>query len=270
MSIASIMVSVDSGRASAHRVRLAADLADRFEAALTGIAARRIPGPGPADNIEAAQAAYDEERAKLAAELDQAKEIFDHNVAPAARTGWRQAEAGAEAFLVQQARGADLVVVGRNPAEGGAREMAADPGTVLMEVGRPVLVAPPGLERLKAARIVVAWKDAPESRRAVTAALPFVARADQVFVVSAGADARFEGAEEVSELLARHGAHVTTHFLDAAAGAIAEEILRFANRQDADLVVMGGYGRSRLHEWLFGGVTRDILQVSPFCCLMSH
>lgn len=270
MSIASIMVSLDLGPSAASRVRLAADLAGRFEATLTGVAARRIPGLGPVEDVKSAQAAYDKERSKLAAEFERIKEVFTRNVGPEVRMGWREAEGGAEAFLIQQARGADLAILGRSLSEEGRGAMAADPGAVLMEVGRPVLVVPPDLDHLKAARIVIAWKDAPEARRAVTAALPFVTHADQVYVVSAGADAPFEGAEEVSEFLARHGAHVTPHFLDVRAGKIADEIQRFASYQDADLVVMGGYGHSRLREWLFGGVTRDILRVSPLCCLMSH
>jgi nucleotide-binding universal stress UspA family protein len=110
----------------------------------------------------------------------------------------------------------------------------------------------------------------PEARRAVSAALPFIGRADQVFVAAAGSDARFEGAEEVSELLCRHGAHITMNLLDAPGGAVADAVLRFAKREEADLIVMGGYGHSRLREWLFGGVTRDILRASPLCCLMSH
>lgn len=270
MSIANIMVSLDLGRMAAERVRVAAGLAKRFEATLVGVAARKAEVPGPVGDIEAAQAAYDEEMAKLADELGQAKTVFTRNAGGAPRTGWRQAEAPPETFLVRQARGADLVVVGRDPHEDGAATMAAAPGAVLMQVGRPVLVVPPGLRSLEAARIVVAWKDGSEARRAVTAALPFIARADQVFVASAGSDARFEGAEDVSELLARHGAHVTTHLLNAPAPEIADEILRFANRQDADLVVMGGYGHTRLREWLLGGVTRDMLRISPLCCLMSH
>ena len=51
---------------------------------------------------------------------------------------------------------------------------------------------------------------------------------------------------------------------------VAEEILRFAKRQDADLIVMGGYGHSRMREWLLGGVTRTMLRRSFLCCLMSH
>lgn len=270
MSIASIMVSVDPGGAAAGRVRLAANLAARFEATLTGVAARKLPAPGPAADMVAAQASYDEERARLAEDLARAKDIFEGSIDRDIRTGWRGAEAGAEAFLVRHARGADLVIVGRDARREGGGEMVADPGSVLMEAGRPVLVVPPGLDRLAAARIVVAWKDTPEARRAVSAALPFICGADQVYVVAAGSDARFEGAEEVSDLLARHGAHVTTHLLNAPAGDIADEILRFARRQDADLVVMGGYGHSRMREWLFGGVTRDILRDASLCCLLSH
>ncbi|UHC17590.1 universal stress protein [Methylobacterium currus] len=270
MSIASIMVSLDLGRSAADRVRLAADLAGRFEAGLTGLAARTIDAPAPVGDIVTAQETYAKDRAALVDALARAQDVFERNGGAALRREWRQAEADPEAYLIQQARGADLVVLGRDPRQDGADAMGAAPGAVLMEVGRPVLVVPPGVDRLKAARIVVAWKDGPEARRAVTAALPFIALADQVFVVSAGREARLEGAEEVSDFLARHGVHVTTHRLDAAAGDIADAIIRFAGRHDADLVVMGAYGHSRLREWLLGGMTRSILQTSPLCCLMSH
>jgi len=271
MSTASLMVAVDTGEAAARRVRLAADLARRFEAALTGVASRKLPSPGPAPDLAAAQASYEAERAKLADELARARDMFQAAAAGGdIRTGWRQAEEGPEAFLVRQARGVDLVVVGRDDPRAERDAMTPDPGAVLMEAGRPVLVVPPDVEHLGAARIVIAWKDGPEARRAVSAALPFVARADKVFVAAAGGEARFEGAEEVSDLLCRHGAHVTTNLLDAPSGDVADAILRFARREDADLIVMGGYGHSRFREWLFGGVTRDMLRTSPFCCLMSH
>ncbi|MGF3021717.1 universal stress protein [Methylobacterium aquaticum] len=270
MSIASIMVSLDLGRSAADRVRLAADLAVRFEAGLTGLAARTIDAPAPVGDIVAAQDVYAWDRRALIDELAQARVVFARNAGTALRTDWRQGEAGAEAFLVRQALAADLVVVGRDPQGDGAGALGAAPGPVLMEVGRPVLAVPPRTDRLAAARIVVAWKDAPEARRAVTAALPFITRADQVFVVSVGSEARLEGAGEVADHLARHGAHVTAHPLTGPTRDVAGEILRFAAQQDADLVVMGGYGHSRLREWLLGGVTRDILDDAPLCCLMCH
>lgn len=270
MSIASIMVSLDLGEAASTRVRVAASLAERFQATLTGIAAGKVAVPALFGDIAVEQSVYDEDNARLCAELASAKAVFERGADRAPRTGWRQADALPEAFLVSQARGADLIIVGRGPGGGVADRFAAAPDAVLMQAGRPILLVPPDVARLKAARIVVAWKDCMEARRAVTAALPFVDSADQVFVVSGGSDARLQGAEDVAELLARHGAHVTTHLINAATGDIADEILRFANHQDADLIVMGGYGHSQLRERLLGGMTRDMLRRSPLCCLMAH
>ncbi|GEP07233.1 universal stress protein [Methylobacterium oxalidis] len=268
MSIASIMVSLDLGARAAERVRLAAGLASRFGATLTGIAARKMPNPGPGEDLKTIQAAYKEEQTKLEKDLKRCREVFEQSCGAEIRTAWHQAEADATSFLVRQALAADLVIVGRE-TDNDTGTLAALPGPVLMEVGRPVLVAP-GTDHLRAERIVVAWKDAPEARRAVSAALPLIRRAKQVFVVSAGEEARFTGAEQVCGFLNLHGAQATTHLLTATSREVADEILRFTTREDADLVVMGGYGHSRLREWLFGGVTRDVLQTSPVCCLMSH
>jgi nucleotide-binding universal stress UspA family protein len=263
------MVSLDLRAEAAARVRLSAGLARRFEATLIGVAARKIPNPGPGDDLASIEAAYKEEQAKLGDDLMGCRSIFEQNCGTEIRTQWLQAEADAASFLVRQAVAADIVVVGREKDDK-AGDTAASPAAVLMEAGRPILMTPPGSDHLKAERIVVAWKDAPEARRAVSAALPFIRCAKQVYVVSAGEEARFAGAEQVVEFLSRHGAQVSTQLLNATSRDVAHEILRFTNRTDADLVVMGGYGRSRLREWLFGGVTRDFLQISPVCCLMSH
>ncbi|WP_018263605.1 universal stress protein [Methylobacterium sp. WSM2598] len=271
MSYASIVVSLDTGPETGDRVRLAADLARRFEATLTGVAARRVPAPAAVNDFRDAEAIFAREEARLREELAQVRAAFEREAGEGVPTAWCSAAAHALAVLVQQARSADLVVVGR-PGSGDADpgEMGVEPGPVLMEAGRPVLVVPPGIDRLRAARVVVAWKDRPEARRAVSGALPFITAADQVFVATAGAEARFEGAEDVAGHLARHGAHVTAHFLTCHARSAADEILRFAERQDADLVVMGAYGHSRLREWMFGGATHDALRTAPLCLLMSH
>ncbi|SEH92686.1 Nucleotide-binding universal stress protein, UspA family [Methylobacterium sp. 275MFSha3.1] len=269
MTIASILVSLDLSAAAAARVRLSTRLAKHFNAMLTGVAARKIPNPGPGHDLAEIQTTYNEEQAKLARDLERCRDLFEQNADADVLTSWLQAEANAADFLVRQALAADVVVVGRESEEG-IGEMSALPGAVLMEVGRPVLMTPPGSDDLRAERIVVAWKDAPEARRAVSAALPFLRRAKHVSVVSAGEEARSDGADRVAEFLARHGAQVSQHLLGANARNVADEILRFVDQADADLVVMGGYGRSRLREWLFGGVTRDFLKRSPVCCLMSH
>lgn len=271
MSIASIMTSVDLGPGAAERVRLAAGLAARFEATLTGIAARPFPAAGPIDRGVEIQAIADEGRARLADELRQVRSVFARGAGEGVRTAWQQGDGDPEGFLIRQSRGADLVMVSRRgPRDPDPGPFGVAPDRILMEAARPVLVVPPGLEHLRGARIVVAWKDTPEARRAVSAALPFIVQADQVFVATAGEGARFEGGQDVAELLARHGAHVTTHLLSAPPRETTDEILRFAARQDADLLVMGAYGHARLRQWLFGGATREILRMVPVCCLMSH
>ncbi|WP_322597457.1 MULTISPECIES: universal stress protein [unclassified Methylobacterium] len=187
------------------------------------------------------------------------------------RRSWRQAAMAATEHLVLRARGADLLVVGRpGPADGIAAD-AVRPDRVLMEAGRPVLVVPPGTEQLRAESIVLAWKDTPEARRAAAAALPFLRAAARVAVVSLGPAAAEEGADEVAELLARHGVEAAPAAEPVPEGLDeADGLLAFADRAGADLLVLGAYGRGRLREWVFGGVTRSVLQRSPLCCLMTH
>lgn len=270
MDYANILVSADLGDAAPDRIRLAAGLARRFEATLTGAAAHKVPAPILVRDIYDAVEQEERNKAEVLAILEQASALFERGAGDDIRTEWQAALAGPITHLIEQARAADLVVVGRRgPDDADPGPLGVPPGPVLMEAGRPVLVAPPRLVHLKAARIVVAWKDGSQARRAVAAALPFIRDADEVFVATVGSDPRHEGAEAVAGHLARHGAHATTHLLRAA-GNEGGEILDFVLRQDADLIVMGAYGHSRLREWVFGGVTRDVLDRSPVCCLMSH
>jgi len=270
MHCANILVSVDLDVPSPDRIRLAAGLAHHFEATLTGAAAHKVPVPFLVHDAYDARIHEKKNERRVSEILGQASEVFARNADDGIRTDWRSAFSEPVTHLVEQARAADLVVVGRrDPDDDNTANLGVAPGQVVMEAGRPVLIVPPHLEHLKAARIVVAWNDSAEARRAVTAALGFIRHADQVFVAATGDGARLAGAEDVTGYLAHHGASVTTHFLNTAVSD-GNEILRFAKAQDADLIVMGAYGHSRLREWTFGGVTREVLQTTPVCCLMSH
>lgn len=270
MGYANILVSVDLGEAAPNRIKLAAGLARRFEATLTGAAAESVPAPVLVRDLQDAVRQEEENEARIRKAIDQAQSVFDGGIDGEVRTTWRAALAGPVTHLVEMARGADLVVVGRHGENDLApRLFDVPPGPLLMEAGRPVLVVPPDLQHVSVARVVVAWKDGPAARRAVTAALPFLRNAAHVHVATVGDFARREGGEEVAAHLAQHGATVATHDLrsDETEG---DEILRFARAQEADLIVMGAYGHSRLREWMFGGVTRDILNRTPVCSLMCH
>ncbi|MCJ2042952.1 universal stress protein [Methylobacterium sp. J-078] len=271
MNVASIMVSVDLGPAAADRVQLASSLAGRFDAELIGVAARQVTPPPHSTSVYAALQVTDVEVANAGRDLEQARAIFDRNVEGLTRTGWRSDLADPSTYLAGQARAADVVVVGR----WGARDpepgpMGVLPGPFVVEAGRPVLVAPPGIETLRSGRVVVAWKDTLEARRAVLHALPFLERSERVLVIGVGGETDTQGLDDVAAYLSRHGLEVTTHREVVDDAGTGEAILRFVAREDADLLVMGAYGHSRLREWMFGGVTRDILRNAPVCCLMSN
>jgi nucleotide-binding universal stress UspA family protein len=123
---------------------------------------------------------------------------------------------------------------------------------------------------LRIGSVVVAWKDTLEARRAVLNGLPFLERSDRVLVVAVGPEADTESLDDVAAYLCRYGLAVTTHRQGSDDAGAGEAILRFVAREEADLLVMGAYGHSRLREWMFGGVTRDVLQTIPICCLMSN
>ena len=131
---------------------------------------------------------------------------------------------------------------------------------------------PDGIDKLPARRIVVAWKDSRESRRAVRDAVPFLRDAQEVMIVEVcepAAPSR-TSMDDVADYLLRHEVVVGAKTSLQAIGSVADEILQFARQEKADLIVAGGYGRSLLGEWIFGGVTRDLLANASLCCLFSN
>ena len=95
--------------------------------------------------------------------------------------------------------------------------------------------------------------------------------ADLLVLGRQGADvARSLDAGGVVRYLARHNVQAGPTIAAHPKGGVADELIRLATAERADLIVAGAYGHSRLGEWAFGGVTRDLLTSSPVCCLLSH
>lgn len=145
------------------------------------------------------------------------------------------------------------------------------------EPARPVLVGPRGVNPLEAKRALVAWKDTREARRAIRDALPLLHKAKEVMVVEIAESGRsIEVADAQSRLrdvvayLKRHQITVVADRVRPNEGTVGNAVLRIAQEQSFDLIVAGAYGHSRLGEWLFGGVTQELLTSSPVCCLLSH
>ena len=273
MSYATLLVYVDAATESDTAVRIAADLADKFNATLIGLCALEVRPQFVTDGIvlpDAVQADINEQRAKLAD-----KGVWFRSIAETGRrkVEWRAMLDFPTEALAREARCADLVVV-RRVGGSGDPYAALDPGGAILKLGRPVLVVPDGVAALRAEHVVIGWKDRREARRAVCDALPFLRDAARVTIVeicNAGEeDAARANMDDVARHLARHrvggGPRVILHQNGSGAAAL----IKVAAEEGADLIVAGAYGHSRLGEWIFGGVTRDLLATSPISCLMSH
>jgi nucleotide-binding universal stress UspA family protein len=266
---ASIMVPMNIDADSLLRARLAANLADRFDSRLIGIAARPLAEPLYFETPVPEVATYMEiEVEEAARELEIAEKAFREASGTRNHVEWRQANDIPNAFVAEQARAADLIVASRLPKSDRPHRMALNPGQLVMDAGRPVLFVPPETDRLSARHVMIAWKDTREARRAVADAMPFLKMAVSVTVVTLGTDDR--GAKDVVGHLAAHGIVSVAQHFKSAADEMAETLMRAADNELADLLVCGAYGHSRAREWIFGGVTRDLLANARMCCLMAH
>jgi nucleotide-binding universal stress UspA family protein len=143
----------------------------------------------------------------------------------------------------------------------------------LFQTGRPMLLIPYiGVPTVKIDRIMIAWDGGSSAARAVGDAMPLLRRAKAVEIVIVTGEERkrdmLPGAD-LAEHLARHGLNVDVKEL-VAADDVQPILLSYASDMSADLMVMGGYGHSRLREFILGGVTRDMFESLTIPCLMAH
>lgn len=271
-SYASLLVHFDLSPYAASRGQLATWLADRFQAHLIGIAAEKLLTPVYSDmTSNLSSFSEGDENERVHQDLEAARKAFFGVVTTRNNVEWRSANDDPELFLLEQSRAADLIVLGRRASyDDGDPRLGVSPGDVVMGCGRPVLVVPPETEELSAKVVVVAWKDTREARRAVSDAMPFLKEAEEVFVVTADKADRARSAEDVANYLARHGVNCRPVIRCGQTASIAEEILETAREMRADLIVAGAYGHSRTREWIFGGATRDLLETTNVCLMLSH
>ncbi len=180
---------------------------------------------------------------------------------------------GASDRFAKMARRFDLAVVGQPEPEKSSAEIVIDEG-VLLESGHPVLVIPYIQKQgLKLDRIIVCWDGSRAASRAISDAMPFLQKAKQVDVVMISRKA--EESDEVAgadlgQHLARHGLKVDLKRMISPDTDVAAIVLSYAADSSADMIVMGGYGHSRLREFVLGGVTRGILSAMTMPTLLSH
>src|ERR1700726_1557396 len=186
MTYATVMVSLALGRSNDARLEIAGQLAKRFDACVIGITAGELSPPLYFTTGEQAQKLLDEGQAAIRNRVAEVEAQFRAAMQNrAAAVEWRCAEDFPTRFIAQQARAADIIVVGED-----GRDAIADPfmrsnsSELLMQTGRPLLVVPDGGDWLDLRSVLVAWKDTPEARRAVADALPTLREAKNVTVVA--------------------------------------------------------------------------------------
>ena len=278
MSLKTILVHVEVSPMPDLRLALAIDLANQFDAKLIGIGAEAYHTSyyGDYEGYDAGQLIVAEMEA-VDADL-KATEAKFRSAAGAVRAGsdWRAEVRFPVAGVAAGARSADLVVTSRSARQGQSEYNIAAPGALILQTGRPVLMAPPRTAELRASCVLVAWRDTREARRAVADAMPFLRKASKVYLVEicdnkAALPAATARLEDVAGYLLRHGitAIVSAHIAVREAEA-AEQLLDIAELEKVDLIVAGAYGHSRLQEWVFGGFTRALLEQTARAVLFSH
>jgi nucleotide-binding universal stress UspA family protein len=267
-----LMVHLDAGADDAPRLALAEALADRHKAHISGLFVNAYPGfsvsadaagtgaIAMAEIVERAIADGDRDAQAISERMNRlvAPNDFQRIDAVIDQAGFQAARAARHADLFIALRPA-----GDTPRWTGLIE------NVLFGSGRGVLLAAPERDPGPIKTIVIGWNGSREAARAVAEAMPFLEKASKVIVVTAEKDPADDALDtRIARHLDRHGVKVTLNELRS--NDPGQAILAEAKSSDADLIVAGGYGHSRLREWVLGGVTRTLLEHARAPLLLAH
>jgi nucleotide-binding universal stress UspA family protein len=271
MTFSNIMVHLDLEGDDDPCLRVALGLADTFAAKLIGIAAA-IAEPSYYPGKAFAEGSLEQLRSDITKRLAQAEDRF-RSVSSSRTIEWRSAIAPPAEYVSREARAADLLVISAQ-RNGLVSDLAGslDPGDLVMQIGRPILVVPPQVKSLKLKLAMVCWKDTREAQRAVSDALPLLQKTQEVVVVEVIADESSRDAahgrvDDVISWLKRHGIEAFARVFHCPE---REDPMEKLFQYGADVIVAGAYGHTRLREWVLGGFTRGLLHRSPLCTFLVH
>lgn len=279
MTYKTIAVHLDAGPRCAARVAVAIGLARRHGSRLVGIAPTGLP-----DVIVAMNSAVPDalecvalSAADLREQAQAAAGAFERQCSGGGVASFHSRVVVDEAVdaLIRHGRCSDMIVVSQTDEAVPVDAIAFNlPGQVLLNAGPPILVVPyAGTFGALGERVLVAWKDTREAAHALRDALPLLREALCVSLVEIGV---VHGVRESEESLAAAAAWLASHAIasvphrEIALSEVGDQLLSRASELGVDLMVCGGYGRSRLREWILGGVTRHLLGHMTVPTLFSH
>jgi nucleotide-binding universal stress UspA family protein len=272
MGYVEILVQTGAEASDATRTALAASLAQRFGASLTG--AHPTPATPVMSGFEmganlaspVAEASLlqlvEQESEEIERETSEAETLFKKAVEGSGVTSSFVNISGDDASeLTALARRADLTVL-----------PATDAVDVAMGAGGPVLFVHPDWDSKPVGeRVLLAWNGSRECARVLKDALPFLKGAKHIEVVVVGHEDASSGAEQdVPAFLAKHGCTAQARRVALLDLPVGEVLLRTAHQLDCDLIVMGLYGHGRLQESVLGGASRDVVRHARMPILVSH
>lgn len=275
MTYATIMVQLDLEYPSSSALRITCELASRFKSHVIGVAAG-LPDAVIRDGGLVAPSVLEYDDRNLNHALAGCEQRFRAALHPLCNSvEWRCATAQPADFLAAEARAADLLIVGQTEPDSRAGAMGSfDIGDAVMKCRRPMLIVPPQMTSLAVNRILVAWKETAEARRAIAAALPLLRQARDVMIVEIIADEteNFQATKRLSDIerwLLSHRIAASAR-VELSGGDAGKQLGMLSADYNADIVLAGAYGHSRLREWAFGGVTRHLLEQTSACTLLMH
>ena len=249
---------------------LAAKLAHAYTARLTGleppsygVMSMAWADAGMGAPIGGGLAEDAEERQRVAA----VRQVFESRTV-GLEAEWRSSDDSGPTAIGVIGRAFDMIVM---PQPGALPKMPESVfETALFDSGRPVLVVPAGFAGMVGRKILFAWNGSTESARAISLAMPFLRKAEEIQVVSVeGSFVPGPAAVEIAQLLARHGLKATGEHIKPGGKTVGQALVERAHTLGADMIVKGAYTQSRLRQMIFGGVTRHLILNSPLPVLFS-
>ncbi|WP_454752576.1 universal stress protein [Cupriavidus necator] len=280
MDFRSILVDLSADAARSARIETAARAAAKFGGSVVGLTAtgtnlEPFRGAGEEAGQYAALAAS--QLHKLVAGHKEALDTLTGQVSPDIPTRHIVIDAESGWALADEGRFADLILPAPPSADADVPALLAGVAEyAMLNAGRPILLVPGAAGPRFGGHVAIAWNGGREAARAVADALPWLAHASavSVLVVSAGKYGAAIEKEAYRDSGNRLTAWLASHDINAnllvGEGDPDHVLLQLACKVQADLLVAGGYGRSRLKELVLGGTTRALLRQSSLPVFMSH
>lgn len=281
MTYKNLLVVLDADQSSRERISYAAALAARFEAHLVGLyvtVSSLARDQFALLDIGLLDVPFFTDPAKSREEAEATRALFEKVTdRQGVSAEWRSASGYPAGAAALHGRYADLIILGQLDAyDAQADLLHARPEEVAMLAGRPILTIPCiGHFGRIGQRMLIGWNASREAARAVNDAMPLLIAADAVTVLTIDAEQSLRPHGEIPGAdialhLARHGVRAQVERTVSAGIGIGNTLLSRSVDVEADMLVMGAYGHSRVRELLLGGATRTVLTSMTLPVLMSH